>query len=284
MAGEIGVLAVLALSGAVACGGSSAKVEKANGVVTFSRSGEIYVIRADGRGQRRLTRSRAKQIAPAGSPDGRRIAFASDRDGKLELYVMNADGSGQRRLTRSAANAFPAWSPDGRKIAFVSDRDGNLELYVMNADGSGQRRLTQNPGVDGSPAWSPDGRRIACGCERRGNFDIYVMSAERRAAAEADAEPRSRRRSDLVARRAEDRLREQARPQLRDLRDERRRQRTTEIDGERRRSGVVAGRAQNRLCAQQRHLRHARRRYGTSEGTRSPSQDEFPGWLRGDEK
>src|SRR6266571_2576425 len=129
MAGEIGVLAVLALSGAVACGGSSAKVEKANGVVTFSRSGEIYVIRADGRGQGRLTRSRAKEIAPAGSPDGRRIAFASDRDGKLELYVMNADGSGQRRLTRSAANAFPAWSPDGRKIAFVSDRDGNLELY-----------------------------------------------------------------------------------------------------------------------------------------------------------
>ena len=106
----IGVLALLAASGAVACGDSSAKVAKANGVVTFSASGEIYVIGADGSGQRRLTRSRAKDIAPAGSPDGRKIAFTSDRDGKFEVYVMNADGSGLQRLTRNRDdNGFRGW-------------------------------------------------------------------------------------------------------------------------------------------------------------------------------
>ena len=57
--------------------------------------------------------------APVWSPDGRRIAFLSRRDGGKEVYVMSADGSGQRRLTRDASvPAAPAWSPDGRKIAF----------------------------------------------------------------------------------------------------------------------------------------------------------------------
>lgn len=130
---EISFLALLALSAAVACGGSSGELAQANGLITFSKDGEIYVTRADGSAQRRLTRSRAKNIAPAGSPDGRKIAFASDRE--FEVYVMNADGSGQVRLTRKPANAFPAWSPDGRRMAFVSDRDSNLEIYIMNADG-----------------------------------------------------------------------------------------------------------------------------------------------------
>jgi Tol biopolymer transport system component len=136
---EIGVLAVLDLWGAFACGGSSAKVAKANGgLVTFSRSGEIYVINADGSGQRRLTRNRAKDIAPVGSPDGRRIAFASDRDGNFELYVMAANGSRPRRLTWNAGvDADPTWSPDGRRIAFESKRGESSEIYVMNADGGG---------------------------------------------------------------------------------------------------------------------------------------------------
>jgi dipeptidyl aminopeptidase/acylaminoacyl peptidase len=110
----IGVLAVLAL-GTAACGGSSAEDAGAGGLVTFSRRGDIYVVRPDGSGERRVSRGGAKDIAPAGSPDGRRIAFASDRDGSLEIYVMNADGSGQRRLTRKRSeDAFPGWLPARR--------------------------------------------------------------------------------------------------------------------------------------------------------------------------
>ena len=118
---------------------------------------DVYVMDADGSGPRNLTPGVASGEGPVWSPDGRKLAFVSRRDGNSEVYVVNADGSGQRRLTRSPAwDHDPAWSPDGRKIAFVSDVS-RPTIYVMNADGSGQRELT--PG--GSPAWSSDGRKIA---------------------------------------------------------------------------------------------------------------------------
>ena len=86
---------------------------------------------------------------PAWSPDGRKLAFVSRRDGNSEIYVINADGSGQENLTQHPArDSHPSWSRDGRKLAFVSRRDGNSEIYVMNADGSGLRNVTRAPSND----------------------------------------------------------------------------------------------------------------------------------------
>lgn len=80
----------------------------------------------------RLTANESLDAYPAWSPDGRRLAFTSTRDGNAEIYVMNADGSGQTRLTvNDGLDAGAAWSPDGRRLAFTSDRDGNDEIYVM---------------------------------------------------------------------------------------------------------------------------------------------------------
>ena len=80
---------------------------------------EIYVINADGSGERNLTRGRK----PCWSPDGQKITFTSKRENWAEIYVMNADGSGQQRLTRSPArtvnartvNDPPVWSPAQKK-------------------------------------------------------------------------------------------------------------------------------------------------------------------------
>jgi Tol biopolymer transport system component len=124
---------------------------------------DIYVMNADGSGQRRLTRTAGSEHSPAWSPDGRTIAFS----GRGGIYVMNADGSGRQNL---APGGLPAWSPDGRKIAFVSS-DG---IYVMNADGSGQRLLTRAAVSYPALAWSPDGRRIAFVSNRQ----VWVMNAD----------------------------------------------------------------------------------------------------------
>ena len=97
---------------------------------------------------------------PVWSPDGKRIAFTSNRDGNDEIYVMSPDGSNVKRLTNNAADdQWPAWSPDGKKLTFQSYRDGNWEIYVMNADGSRQTNISKNPAADWEPAWSPSRRK-----------------------------------------------------------------------------------------------------------------------------
>ncbi len=134
---------------------------------------EIYVMSVDGSNPRRLTNTggRVDDIAldgldadPAWSPDGKRIAFDSNRDGDYEVYVMNADGSAQRNVSDNGAlDALPAWSSDGRQIAFESERaeKGNRDVYTMSAGtGTVIGRLTTSAASDEMPDWqalSPSG-------------------------------------------------------------------------------------------------------------------------------
>src|SRR5207302_10560086 len=154
---------------------------------------QIYVMNADGSGQTNISNSNANDTQPAWSPDGSRIAFASDRDhsGVNSIYVMNSNGTNQTRLTFSAApfiDEQPVWSPDGSRLAFTSTRDStvvtwtetdddggvitksalrvNKEAYVMNADGSNQVRLTNTLENDDTPRWSADGTKIGFRSDR----------------------------------------------------------------------------------------------------------------------
>ena len=141
---------------------------------------EIYVSAPNGSGAVNVSRHPGHDSEPAWSPDGRRLAFDSDRGGGgFDVFVMNPDGSGVVQLTNTPGpDGYPAWSPDGSHIAFVSFRDGNSELYIMRSDGSEQRRLTRNLSDDGHPTWSSDGFSIAYHSNRSGNLDVWVIGAD----------------------------------------------------------------------------------------------------------
>jgi dipeptidyl aminopeptidase/acylaminoacyl peptidase len=142
--------------------------------------GKQHIYSANDRGEDRkvLTSGEGINTEPCYSPDGKRIAFSSTRDGNYEIYVMDVDGGNVRRLTHSLYRDLrPRFSPDGRRIAFTSHRDGNAEIYVMGADGAALRRLTDHAGRDDYPAWHPDGRRLVIVSERDGRHDLYLIDA-----------------------------------------------------------------------------------------------------------
>jgi Tol biopolymer transport system component len=149
--------------------------------IAFTRcrgSCDVYVINADGTGERRLTHGEPPgEQSPTWSPDGRRIAFVDIKG----LFVMDAEGGPWQRLTNGPADdANPAWSPTGPKIAFDGSRglfDG--DVYIVGAGGGKLTSVTESLPLDSNPSWSPDGRRIAF--MRRQNKSVrarlYVMNA-----------------------------------------------------------------------------------------------------------
>ncbi len=153
-----------------------------HGVIAFTHSlhdTSVYAVDEKGRQVRRLLQEASPVSQAVESPDGKQIAFVSNRDGSGEIYVMKSNRTQRRQLTRTDGfNIDPAWSPDARQIAFSSARDGNPEIYVMNADGSRQRRLTRSPDRDENPVWSPDGKKIAFWSNRDGNHELYVMRSD----------------------------------------------------------------------------------------------------------
>jgi TolB protein len=166
---------------------------------------------------RQITFGTANDEFPAWSPDGRQLAFQSDRVSALsnpslalgleqeevsfDIYLIEADGTLPRNLTNDsdANDLFPTWTRDGGQIAFVSNRtrsdllrdptralttslsEGNFEIYVISRDGRSLRYLTANPANDEAPTWSPDSNRIAFvsnrGSGREPLSAIYLMDA-----------------------------------------------------------------------------------------------------------
>ncbi len=115
---------------------------------------------------------------PAYSPDGRRIAFMSERSGADEIWICESDGSKTRQLTSFGGAAIygPSWSPDSQNIALTVAQKGMKEdIYVVNVNGGVPRRMTTDPAEDKWPNWSQDGKWIYFSSTRSGREEIWKM-------------------------------------------------------------------------------------------------------------
>lgn len=135
----------------------------------------------------RLTNSPADSRDPAWSPDGTRIAFASNREGNWELYILEiATGTISRLTYTPGFEGAPTWSPDGAYLAYegYSSDTQDLDIYIISSDptraaSEGSLRATFAAGPDIEPDWSPGGRAITFTSWRSGtNQDIYVLSLD----------------------------------------------------------------------------------------------------------
>jgi serine/threonine protein kinase/Tol biopolymer transport system component len=150
---------------------------------------DLYILEPDG-SQTRLTENDSSEVGRGISPDGKKIAFASDRSANWQLYVLDLDARTSRQLTELPDQArYPDWSPDGARIAFNSfPESGDSAIYVIGADGSGITKVV-DLGRNGRPSWSPDGKRLAFNgihqdtngdgkLDASDHWDLFVVNAD----------------------------------------------------------------------------------------------------------
>jgi TolB protein len=136
--------------------------------------GDVFVVRPDGTGFRRLLRGRPIALNPVWSPDGTKLAVVRvDGQEHQSIWIGTAAGT---RLHRLVAGSAPAWSPDGRRLAFTRAAGGITRVFVVGSSGRGLRRLTTSEDFELDPAWSPDGRWIAYWSTAGGRQAVFATS------------------------------------------------------------------------------------------------------------
>ena len=134
---------------------------------------------AVGQQPERLVSSTRISTEPDYSPDGRRIAFASERSGSWEIWTTQADGTQPIQLTNMPGqqSASPRWSPDSQWIVFDSRFEGHADLAIIGAQGGGMRRLTGDLSDEFLPRFSHDGKWIYFSSNRGGARQLWKMAA-----------------------------------------------------------------------------------------------------------
>jgi Tol biopolymer transport system component len=149
-----------------------------------SNFAEIYIMKADGSGQKRLTDFFGYDGGPFFTPDGKKIVWRRfDEQGLIaDVWTMNPDGSNQRQITTFGSMSWaPYMHPSGEYIIFASNKLGfeNFELFMVDAAGTKEPvRVTYSPGFDGLPVPSPDGKTLAWTSSRAGGSAGQLFLAQ----------------------------------------------------------------------------------------------------------
>src|ERR1051325_3130332 len=149
-----------------------------NGRIVFTYLADIWIADENGQNIQRLTVNKARDVYPRFSPDGRWIAFSSDRNGNLDVFIMPAEGGSVKQLTtHSGDDAVLGWSPDSRGVLFSSQRgeDFMSKLYVVGIDGGMPRDAGADMGVYAT--YSPDGKRLAINRKAQSYWRKYYRGA-----------------------------------------------------------------------------------------------------------
>ena len=160
------VIALLVFTFASLALGHEAKLVRypsySNGRIAFTYLGDIWTADENGQNIQRLTVNKARDAYPRFSPDGKWIAFSSDRNGNLDVFIIPAGGGAAKQLTaHSADDTVLGWTPDGRGVLFSSQRGEDFMgmLYVVSVDGGMPWKA--GPDMGSQASFSPDGKRIA---------------------------------------------------------------------------------------------------------------------------
>ena len=132
------------------------------GRVAFTYLGDVWTADENGQNVRRVTVHKARDAYPRFSPDGKWIAFSSDRNGNMDVFIVPAEGGATKQMTfHSADDTVLNWSPDSRSVLFSSQRgeDFMARLYTVSVDGGLPRGAGPDIGVYAS--YSPDGKKLA---------------------------------------------------------------------------------------------------------------------------
>ena len=140
---------------------------------------ELYTINFDGSDLRRITHHNSLTLSPRWSPDGRRLAYTSFKDGNPDIYLQELDsGKTEKIVSYPGLNLPGSWSRDGAMLLVTLSREGSPGIYNMNVGSRIHQRLTRESTINVSPVRSPDEKRIAFVSNRNGSPQIYVMDAD----------------------------------------------------------------------------------------------------------
>lgn len=113
------------------------------------------------------------------SPDGRMIAFNSDRRGEMNIWLKTLDTGGERQLTTGTGGDYQAtWAPDGKSVVFFSARAGNTDIWSADVASGKLTQITNDRAMDTNPFYSPDGKLLAFMSDRRGRLEVWVMQPD----------------------------------------------------------------------------------------------------------